>query len=274
MSSRCPSPPLARAGWAALVLVFSALAPAAAGQREIRVCADPNNMPFSSSREDGFENRIMRIVAEELHARLSYEWRAQRRRFLRDTLKAFRCDVVAGVPANLEGIATTAPYYRSSYVFVTRAGEQPLSSFDDPRLASLTIGVQLIGDDGANAPPAHALARRGLAARLRGFTVYGDHGGAAPLSPIVEAVAAAKIDTAAVWGPVAGYFAKRATPPLTVTPVRPAFDGPQLPMVFDISMGVRNSDLALRDEIDAALAKRRRDIEAILDAYGVPRLPH
>ncbi len=255
-----------------VVLSLLILWPAPAQARELKVCADPNNLPFSNARQEGFENRIMRIVADELGATPPYEWRPQRRRSLRETLKAFRCDVVPGLPANLQGVATTAPYYRSSYVFLTRAGEPPISSFDDPRLASLTIGVQLIGDDGYNAPPAHALAKRGLAQQLRGFTVYGDYATDAPEEPIAKAVAAHQIDAAAVWGPTGGYFAARQKPPLTVTPVSPAFDGPQLPMVFDISLAVRKSDPQLRDELDAVLKKRRRDIDAILREYGVPLL--
>jgi mxaJ protein len=211
-------------------------------------------------------------VAQELGATVEYTWWAQRRGFLRNTLKAGLCDVVPGTPANMEGLRTTTPYYRSTYVFVTRAEGPTIASLNDPKLREVRIGVQLIGDDGSNAPPAHALARRSIVGNVRGYLVYGDYREPNPPARIVEAVANGEIDVAAVWGPLAGYFASRQPVALTLTPVRPAFDGPQLPMVWDISMGVRKDDEMLRQEIDAALARRRAEIDAILADYGVPRL--
>jgi hypothetical protein len=152
---------LARPLLLACAMACSAQAPAA--QRVLRVCADPNNLPFSNAAGDGFENRIVAVLARELGARVEYTWWAQRRGFLRNTLNAGTCDVVAGLASGMEGVRTTRPVYRSTYVFVTRATlAPPLSSLDDPRLATLKLGVQLVGDDGANTPPAHALARRGL----------------------------------------------------------------------------------------------------------------
>jgi mxaJ protein len=255
----------------ALALAITLFVCAPASARTLRVCADPNNLPFSNERGEGFENRIVALVAEELGAEVEYTWRAQRRGFLRETLRARSCDVVPGLPSNLEGLRTTAPYYSSTYVFATRADGPTIDSLNDPRLRDLTIGVQLIGDDGANAPPAHALSRRGLVDNVRGYTVYGDYREPNPPARIIEAVARGDIDVAAVWGPLAGYFATRQGVPLKIAPVRPAFDGPQLPMVWDISMGVRKDDDELRREIDAALARRRADIDVILSEYGVPR---
>jgi mxaJ protein len=239
--------------------------------RTLRVCADPNNLPFSNERGEGFENRIVALVAEELGAEVEYTWRAQRRGFLRETLRARTCDVVAGLPSNFEGLRTTAPYYRSTYVFATRADGPTIDSLNDPKLRDLTIGVQLIGDDGANPPPAHALSRRGLIDNVRGYTVYGDYREPNPPARIIEAVAKGDIDVAAVWGPLAGYFATRQAVPLKIVPVRPAFDGPQLPMEWDIAMAVRKEDDGLRREIEAALDRRRADIDVILADYGVPR---
>jgi mxaJ protein len=249
----------------ALLLIGSA-----ASARTLRVCADPNNLPFSNERGDGFENRIVQLVAEELGAEVEYSWRAQRRGFLRETLRAGACDLVPGLPGGLEGVRTTAPYYRSTYVFATRTDGPSIASFDDARLRELVIGVQLVGDDGANAPPAHALSRRGIVDNVRGYTVYGDYREPNPPSRIIEAVAKGDIDVAAVWGPLAGYFAARQAVPLKIAPVQPAFE-PGLPMVWDIAMGLRNEDDALRREIDAALERRRADIDAILAGYGVPR---
>jgi len=255
-----------------ILLTFIIGAGAGASARELRVCADPNNLPFSNQRGEGFENEIVDIVARELNATVSYVWWAQRRGFIRNTLKAGLCDLVPGTPANLEMLRTTAPYYRSSYVFVTREDGPGVSSFDDPRLRELDIGVQLIGDDGANSPPVAALARRGIAGRLHGYPVYGDYATPNPPSKIIDAVAAGDIDIAIAWGPLAGYFADREPVRLTVTPVSPRIDGPLLPMIYDISMGVRRDDRAFRGEVDAALVKHRSEIDAVLAKYHVPRL--
>src|SRR3954470_15096271 len=254
----------------ALLAALLVTAPAAA--RELRVCADPNNLPFSNAAEEGFENRIMRVLAQDLGATLSYTWHAQRRGFVRETLKAGLCDLVPGAASGMDMLRTTAPYYRSTYVFVTRADGPAVSSFDDPALRTAKIGVQLVGDDGVNTPPAHALSRRGIVENVRGYSLYGDYSEPNPPSRIVQAVADGEIDIAIAWGPMAAYFARRAGVPLRVEAVWPQIDGPRLPMIFDISMGVRKEDEALRQEIDAVLERRKPEIDAILAAYHVPRV--
>jgi mxaJ protein len=258
---------LKAAAMAALLLVTGG-----AQARELRVCADPNNLPFSNEAGEGFENRLVDLIAADLGAEVRYTWWAQRRGFLRNTLKAEACDLVPGLPANLEGVRTTAPYYRSSYVFVTRLDGPEVASFNDPVLRQVKVGVHLIGDDGSNTPPAHALSRRGIIDNVRGFMIYGDYAEPNPPARILQALAAGEIDVAIVWGPLGGYFAAKESAPLKVTPVRPAFDGPQLPMMFDISMAVRKEDEALRQEVDAVLARHRTEVDAILAAYGIPRL--
>ena len=240
--------------------------------RDLRICADPNNLPFSNDKLEGFENKIVAILAEELAAVPTYTWWAQRRGFVRNTLKAGDCDLVPGVPAQMELLRTTMPYYRSTYVFVTRPDGPAIGSLDDPILAKLRLGVQLIGNDGMNTPPAHALARRGHIANVRGYPVYGDYRLPNPPAHIIDAVASQEIDVAVVWGPLAGYFAAAESPELRVTPVLPQADGSALPMVFDISMGVRTADAKLKNEIDGALARRRVEIDAVLASYHVPRV--
>ena len=238
-----------------------------------RVCADPNNLPFSNERGDGFENRLASLIARDLHARVEYTWWAQRRGFVRNTLKTGTCDVIMGVPATLDMVLRTAPYYRSTYVFITRRnGGVAVRSFDDSVLRRVRVGVQLIGDDGANTPPAHALARRGIVQNVRGYTVYGDYRKDSPPSRIVEAVARGEIDVAIAWGPMAGYWARHAPVPLTLTPVRPQMDGPSLPFVFDIALGVRRGDTAFRASLDSILTKRHAEIDHLLEQYGVPRV--
>jgi mxaJ protein len=257
-----------------LILVVGLLAAFVenAAARDLRVCADPNNLPFSNEKLEGFENKIVALIAAELEAEVHYTWWAQRRGFVRNTLKAKLCDLIAGTPANLEMLRTTAPYYRSSYVFVTRGDGPKIESFNDPILRDLRIGVQLIGDDGFNTPPAHALSRRGIIANVRGYSVYGDYREPNPPARIIAAVAEGEIDVAIAWGPLAGYFGGKQVIPLRIRQVEPRIDGPRLPMIFDISMGVRREDDALRQEIDAVLRRRRADVDAILTEYGVPRI--
>jgi quinoprotein dehydrogenase-associated probable ABC transporter substrate-binding protein len=238
----------------------------------LQVSADPNNLPFTNDRLEGFENRIAAILAEELGTDLEYSWRAQRRGFFRQALKEGECDVVMGAPVGFDLATTTAPYYRSSYVFVSRKDRAlGITSFDDPKLKKLKIGVQLVGDDGYNTPPAHALSSRGHVENLVGFTLYGDYSEPNPPARIVEAVAKGDVDLAVVWGPTAGYFAKKSPVPLVLTPVAPAMDRGGLPFTFGISLGVRRGNTALRDRLDAILKKREADIGRILDDYGVPR---
>jgi mxaJ protein len=186
-------------------------------------------------------------------------------------LNAGLCDLIPGVGAGLEMLATTTPYYHSTYVAVTRADRHlDLRGFDDRRLRSLRIGVQMIGDDFANTPPAHALSSRGLIENVRGYMVYGDYAQASPQSPIIEAVASGAVDVAYVWGPVAGYFAARQPVPLTLTPVPPRDRLAALPMAFGVGMGVRRSDRELKREVERALERHRADIGRIMAEYRVP----
>jgi mxaJ protein len=241
--------------------------------RLLRVCADPNNLPFSNDRLEGFENKIAELIAREFGAEVEYTWWAQRRGFIRNTLKAGACDLVVGVPMSFELASTTGPYYRSTYVFVYRKDRGlSVSSFDDASLCRLRVGVQLIGDDYANSPPAHALAKRGIVKNLKGYTVYGDYSQPSPPARIIDAVVAGEIDVAIVWGPLAGYCAKQQPVALEIVPVSPQIDQPFLPFVYDISMGVRRGDDAFKEEIEAAIDRNRAEIEGILDQYGVPRL--
>jgi mxaJ protein len=248
-------------------------APADAHARQLLVCADPNNLPFSNKAEEGFENKIVAMVAGDLDATVVYTWWAQRRGNVRETLKKGLCDLIPGVASSLEMLATTRPYYRSTYVFVTRVGLSPaITSLDDPRLRTLRVGVQMIGDDGSNSPPAHALTRRGIIDNVRGYMVYGDYNMPNAAGGVIKAVAAGEIDVAIAWGPLAGYFAKRSPVPLALTPVSPWLDGPRLPMRFDISMGTRKGDTALRKAVEQSLARHAPEIKALLQSYGVPLL--
>jgi mxaJ protein len=235
----------------------------------LRVCADPDNLPYSKADGSGFENRIAQLIADDLGARLDYTWLPQRRGFVRKTLNERACDVIVGVPADYELTRTTAPYYRSGYVFVSRKSMgDAFLRFDDARLRRARIGVQLIGDDLAATPPGHVLAMRGITANVVGFTVYGEGPQA---ERMLDALATGEIDVAVLWGPPAAFFAGRAREPLVVSIAQPPPDV-ELPFAFAISMGVRKDDSALQQRLDDVLVRRRADIDAILREYHVPRV--
>jgi mxaJ protein len=258
-----------------VVLTMSMIVGASAAHAAVlRVCADPNNLPFSDQAGHGFENRIVELIARDLGSTVDYTWWAQRRGYIRNTLKADICDVWSGIASGAEMITSSRPYYRSSYVFVTRADRGlHIASLDDPQLRQLVIGVQMIGSDAMNTPPAHALARRGIVQNVRGYMLYGDYREPHPASAIIDAVENGDIDVAVVWGPTAGYFAAQGSTPLTIEPVQPWRDGRELPMAFYVSMGVRRGDNALLKRLDESLERNHAAISAILAEYHVPVLP-
>ncbi|HYJ33492.1 MAG TPA: substrate-binding domain-containing protein [Candidatus Binatia bacterium] len=273
---------LAVSVWLGLALVASGVScAAAAGQaapragspdssRTLCVCADPNNLPFSNDKEQGFENEIAKLVAKDLGRDLRYYWWAQRRGFIRNTLNAHACDVVLGLPAHFELALTTRPYYRSTYVFVTRRDRNlALRSLDDARLRSLRIGAHMIGDDYASLPPVQALARRGITG-ITGYSIYGDYSRPNPPANLIDAVASGDLDVAVAWGPTAAYFARRSSVPLSVTPIPPDVQPGAPPFAFDIAMGVRKGDAALKAALDDVIEKRGKQIRKILERYDVP----
>jgi mxaJ protein len=233
---------------------------------DLRVCAEPDNLPFSHENQSGFENRIAQLLSAELDARLIYEWQPQRRGFVRKTFGSDLCDAWMGVPAGFERVMTTQPYYRSTYVFVY--GKRPLQSFDSPDLAAMRIGVQLPGNDGAATPAGYALAAKGAVQNVRGYPIYGEQPAA---ERIVEAIARGELDAGVVWGPAAGFFAR--TKHLDVAPARAPAELASMPFEFAIAIGVKRGNNQLRDRLDAAIARRKSDIDAVLDEYAVPRVP-
>lgn len=242
----------------------------ASAAEELRVCADPNNLPFSNQRGEGFENKLAELIAADLGRNVSYTWWPQRRGFIRHTLSGRHCDLVMGVPARFELVQTTRPYYRSTYVFITRRKDAlTLTSLDDPRLRGLRIGLHAIGDDYSNVPPAQALAARGLISNVRGYSIYGDYSQPDPPRALIDALARGEIDVAIAWGPLGGYFARRADTPLVVTPL-PQSQDPLLPTTFAISMGMRREDKKFQQQVETAIARHRAEIHALLESYGVP----
>jgi mxaJ protein len=235
-----------------------------------RVCADPNNLPFSNAHEQGFENRLAKLVAHDLGQPLEFVWSPQRGEFLRKTLDAGTCDAIMGLPSKLDEAETTVPYYRSTYVFVSRTDRKlSIHSFDAPALRSARIGVQVIGHESAAVPPAQALIDKGLGENIVWYRLFPDFSRSNPPSALIEAVEKGDIDVAVAWGPLAGYFAKHASIPLAVTPISPQRVD-SIPLAFDISVGVRRGRRDLCRRLNAVIDRRRTQIESLLREYGVP----
>lgn len=269
MSQR--SYPFHRTLVAVYVLFLLMCGMAVAAERELRVCADPDNLPFSNEKREGFENKIAALLAEDLRAKLIYTWQKQRQSFIRQTLGEKRCDVVMGVPYGYERVFFTRPYYRSGYVFITAKRRRlALKSLDDPILRKLKIGLHAIGNDGSNSPPANALARRGMAENIVGYSMWGEASVENPQAEIVDAVANGDIDVAIVWGPIGGYFAKLHGHDLEVAPVPADAQMPSMLFDYDISVGVRKGDDAFAAELEESLERKQREIHEILMAYNIP----
>jgi mxaJ protein len=248
--------------------VLGALAalPALAG--ELRVCADPNNLPFSNQAKQGFENGLAEMLARDLGMKLTYVWWSERKNFIENSLNAGQCDALMGVPAEMTSVDTTKPYYRSTYVVVSRKDAGPaISSLADDRLKSLRIGIHVVDND--YAPPAQFLANRGLSANLVGFSLYGKQNEANPPARLIEAVSRKDVDVAIVWGPFAGYFG--SVKGLALTPVSPPrFRA--IPFVYEIAAAVRKGDEALKSKLNESLTRQCAAIQTLLGQYKVPQV--
>lgn len=236
----------------------------------LRVCGDPDNMPFSNQEKQGFENKIATVVANALGDSVTYVWWPHRRGFVRNTLSSSQCDVIMGVPAGFDLALETAPYYRSTYYIVTRADRHlDITSLDDPRLKNMKIGVNTIGEDYTNTPPAQALSAHGITKNVTGYSTFYDPD--TKPQDIIQGVVKGDIDVALVWGPLAGYFAKQSSVPLTLVPL-PDTDRSGLPFAYDVAIGVRHSDRDLQETLDSVLVQKKDAIDQILREYGVPTL--
>jgi mxaJ protein len=248
-------------------LLFLIFVPLADAQKStLRVCADPNNLPFSNMREEGFENQMARMIGSYLGDNIEFVWQRMGRGFVREYIDKNKCEVVIGVPATFRPLLTTQPYYRSSFVFLTRrsARFQP-SSLDDPQLRNSRIGVEALEED--YTPPAEALSRRGLQSQLVGIYSVGEHN-----LDVAKAVSGGDVDLGIMWGPAAGYFAKRSPDKFHLVPVSPTSDG-TLPFTFSIAMGVARTNRALQARLDQFIQANQSRIQKLLESYGVPRLP-
>jgi quinoprotein dehydrogenase-associated probable ABC transporter substrate-binding protein len=237
----------------------------------LRVCADPNNLPYSNEHQQGFENHLAAMIGNDLGMTVSYYWYPQRSAFFRKTLDADLCDVVMGVPRGMQEVSETRAYYVSSYAFLSRRDRHlHISSLDDPQLRKLRIGVHILGDEDDNLPPVHALISRGIVRNLVGYSIFGNLDEANPSADLIRAVANRQVDVAVVWGPLAGYFARHSAVPLELRPIEADPKNPELPMAFSIGIGVRPQDSSLRQRLDAELERRQPQIRELLASYGIP----
>lgn len=256
-----------------MMLALLCMATPLLAAKDLRVCSDPNNLPYSNEQQQGFENQLASLIGKDLNEPVVYVWSREGGKFFKQTLNAGRCDVVMGVPTGFDEAETTAPYYRSTYVFLTRRSSQlHLTGFDDPRLRTLKIGVHILGDQDDSIPPVHALTSRGIVRNLVGYSIFGHLDETNPAADLVKAVADGQVDVAIAWGPLAGYFAKHSAVPLDVTPIAGDPSLPQLPFHFDIALGVREGDEQLKQQLDAELLRRRTDIQQLLRSYGIPQV--
>lgn len=238
----------------------------------IRVCADPDNMPLSNQKGEGFEQKIAELIAKEWNAKVEYAWWPVRRGFFARALNGRYCDLAVEAPPALDIASVTKPYFRSGYVFVTRKDSGlDIKSLADPRLKKLRIGVNLLNSDAENTPPAMALSKYGVVGNLKGYSTF--YTTTERPEDIVNDVAKKAIDVAIVWGPLAGYFAKQSPVPLSLQPLAERDSLSDLPFRFDIGMAVRRKDGALRDSLQKVLDRKGPEIQAILKEYGVPVFP-
>lgn len=236
--------------------------------KQLRVCGDPNNLPFSNQKLEGIENKIAAVLAKELKETLVYIWWPHQRGLVKRVLNPGRCDVMLGIPKGYDLVLWTRPYYRTGYVLVYRKDRGlKLRSLDDPALKTLKIGVEV------NTPPHEALGRRGIADNVVGYQLMFDSNFHAEDYPgkLVEDLIAGNLDVALVWGPIAGYFAKKKAAPLEIVPLEDGLDSGAR-FAFDISMGVRKGNKELKDKLEEAIARRHDEIEQILEDFGVPLL--
>ena len=234
-------------------------------RNELKVCADPNNLPFSDEKKEGFENKIAELIGAELGLKVDYAWFPQVIGFVRNTLRARLCDLVMGTVAGDEIMQTTNPYYFTTYVMFYRSDKGvAFEGLENPGLASLRLGVV------AGTPPADLLVRHDLMSHTQPYALTVDTRAESPTHQMVQDVVDGTIDVGFLWGPIAAYYRKRDDLPLTLVPLK---DEPGAArMEYHIAMGVRGNEPEWRRRINAAILKRQDAITAILRDYGVPLL--
>jgi len=232
----------------------------------LRVCADPRNLPFSNEKGEGFENKLGELFAEKLQKKLDYMYFPQATGFVRMTLAAHRCDVIMGFPQGDDLVQGTNPYYRTAYALVAKQGSglDDVATLEDARLKDKRIGIV------AGTPPATNMAVAGLMANARPYPLMIDTRFDSSSAAMIKDLMSGEIDAGVLWGPMAGYFAKQASPPLHVTPLVKETSGPRL--AFRIGMGVRPADQNWKRQLNRLIQENQPAINKILLDFGVPLL--
>jgi len=252
-----------------LVLVAAGLpsperAAVASGTQTLRICADPGNLPFSHQNGEGFENKVAELLGRKLDLPVTYTWFPQTIGFIRNTLKAKKCDLILGAVADQEPLQSTEPYYRSAYALVYRTGSDlaKVESLSDPQLEDRSIGIV------AGTPPATIMAMNGLLGSSKSFPLAVDRRHSSPAERMVAQIAAGDLDAGILWGPIAGYYAKQNSTDLMITPLLKETKGPQ--MTFAISMGVRHGDHAWKAQVNNLISTHQGEINEVLRGFGIP----
>ena len=232
----------------------------------LRVCADPNNLPFSNEKFEGFENRLAELLAAKLGKSISYSYFPMVTGFVRSTLGAYKCDVILGYPQGDELGQITNAYYRTAYSLIYKPGNglDGIETLTDPRLRTKRIGIV------AGTPPATIMARNGLLAKAKPYPLMIDTRFESSSQAMIADLKSGAIDAGALWGPIAGYYAKQSSEPLTVVPL--LHEGKRAHMVFRITMGVRASDQEWKRTLNKLIRDNQSEINKILFEFGVPLL--
>jgi quinoprotein dehydrogenase-associated probable ABC transporter substrate-binding protein len=232
----------------------------------LRVCADPRNMPFSDEKGEGFENKIAELFAAKLQKKLDYTYFPQAIGFVRVTLGSHRCDIIMGYPQGDDLVQSTNPYYRTTYAIITKPGSDlgDVATLEDPRLKGRHIGIV------AGTPPATNMAMAGLMTTAKPYPLMIDTRVDSSAQSMIDDLQSGAIEAGVLWGPMAGYYAKKASPQLHITPLLKETTGPKL--VYRIAMGVRSADQNWKREVNRLIQENQGEINKILLDYGVPLL--
>lgn len=233
----------------------------------LRVCADPDNMPFSNDQGEGFENKLAELIAERLDRTLVYKWFPKTAGYMPEPIGENVCDMVMGYAQGTGLIEDTNPYYYTSYVLITRADDADLkgvTSLGDRQLKSKRIGLV------AHTPPTSILAMNGLVANAKPFDVRPGESQAVVARDMIAEIESGALDAGLLWGPIGGYYAARMDSPLTVVPLVNERAGPAT--FYGITLGVRPNEPQFKHQVNRILTDEAAAIVSLLRDFHVPVL--
>lgn len=257
---------LALAGAAATVQAAEVPRADLVNRQQLRVCADPADLPFSNQKREGFENKIAEVIAKELGVPVVYTWFPKATGFVRMTLFAKRCDLIIGWGQGDDMVLNTNAIYRSVSALVYKPGSdlEGVETLADPRLKGKKIGLV------QNDPGGTLAAQYGLAANMKGYPQMVDRRFFNPAEEMMNDIRSGEIDAGIYWGPIAGYWATRGGEKLKVVPL--VKDALAHRISFRVTMGVREGDDAWKRQLNEIIGRHQGDFDQILLDYGVPLL--